>query len=164
MDSEAERLKFAQWILERNLAWIAASDTKTGAVIAVDAAMLATLAAAFSAAGEIGRTPGAWILTLVSAALLCIGIIYGALTLYPRTDGPPESHIFAGGIAANALDVYAARFRNATPAELLDDCLAQVHRNAQIANEKFRCVKTAMGWSFSGALPWFFAIAVLMNR
>jgi hypothetical protein len=164
MDTDAERLKYAQWILERNLGWITASDAKTAAVIAVDTAMLATLGAAFSAAGSMARTPWTWGVTMVSAVLLCVGIVYAAMTLYPRTAGPPVSFVFAGGIAANTSDEYTARFHKATLRELLDDCLAQVHRNAQIASEKFRCVQTAMGWSFAGALPWFFAIAALNNR
>lgn len=56
VDTQAERLKFAQWVLERNLSWIAASDVKTGVVVAVDTAMLAGLVTAF--AGHAARNRG----------------------------------------------------------------------------------------------------------
>lgn len=34
-----ERLQIAQWILERNLAWIAAAEVKVGVIVAIDVAM-----------------------------------------------------------------------------------------------------------------------------
>lgn len=48
MSTPNERLVTAQWILERNLGWVAAAEIKVGAITAVDIAMLAALGASFS--------------------------------------------------------------------------------------------------------------------
>lgn len=40
MSSDKERLQTAQWVLERNLAWIAAAEVKVGVIVAIDTAML----------------------------------------------------------------------------------------------------------------------------
>ena len=50
MSTENERLQTAQWVLERNLGWIAAAEVKVGAIVAIDTAMLGGLGAAFSTA------------------------------------------------------------------------------------------------------------------
>jgi hypothetical protein len=164
MESETERLKYAQWILERNLGWIAASDVKTGVVVAVDTAMLAALAAAFSAAHAAGRTPWAWVFSVLGAAFLCFGVFCAAMALLPRITGPSESFIFSGCIIKNAAPDYADAFRRATAAKFLDDCLAQVHRNAQIASEKFDWVRAAILWSFIAVVPWVCALAILLDQ
>ena len=44
------RLQTTQWVIERQLGWIAAADTKVAVVIAIDTAMVAALAAAFTSA------------------------------------------------------------------------------------------------------------------
>ena len=36
---QKERLAIAQWVLERNLAWISASEVKVGAIVTIDMAM-----------------------------------------------------------------------------------------------------------------------------
>jgi len=48
VSDEVERLRVAQWVLERNLGWIAASEVKAGVVVAIDTAMFGALATAFS--------------------------------------------------------------------------------------------------------------------
>jgi hypothetical protein len=164
MDTEAERLKVAQWILERNLGWIAASDVKTGVVVAIDTAMLAALSTAFSAAHTVERTPWAWLCSVVGAGSLCIAVFCAAMALFPRITGPTTSFIFSGCIIKNAVADYTDAFRRATSGKLLDDCLAQVHRNAELACEKFGWVRAAMAWSFVAILPWVNALALLLHR
>lgn len=56
MNTAMESLQTAQWVLERNLGWIAAAETKVGVVVAIDTAMLGGLGAAFSGAETAART------------------------------------------------------------------------------------------------------------
>jgi hypothetical protein len=164
MDSESDRLKLAHWILERNLHWIAASEVKLGVVVAVDTAMLGGLAAAFSAADAACRTPWAVLCTVVAAVCLGCGVFCAAMAVLPRVTGPPTSFIFFGGIVKRAAHEYAEAFRKASVDQLLSDCLAQIHRNAEIACEKFQWVRAGMFWSFAAVLPWIASLALLINK
>ena len=44
MSPAKDRLTTAQWILERNLAWIAAADAKVAIIVTINVAMLGGLA------------------------------------------------------------------------------------------------------------------------
>jgi hypothetical protein len=58
MSSEKERLEIARWVLERNLAWIAASEIKIGVIVAIDTALLGSLGAILGHAGIVSLS--AW--------------------------------------------------------------------------------------------------------
>lgn len=161
MSTDPDRLRLAHWILERNLHWIAAAEVKTGVIVAIDTAMLGALAAAYTAVAQ--HVAWANLATTVAAACLLLGVFCCAMVVLPRVTGPSTSFIFFGCIVKNSSADYADSFRRASVEKLLDDCLAQVHRNAEIANEKFGWVKAGMWWSFIAMLPWIGAIAVLTN-
>jgi len=57
MDIEKERIITAQWVLERNLAWIAAAEVKVGVVVAINTAMLGGLGASYGAVDKAAHTP-----------------------------------------------------------------------------------------------------------
>ena len=59
---------------------------------------------------------------------------------------------------------YIDAFRTATVQQLLEDLSAQIHRNAQIACDKFKLVRQAMIWSFLAILPWFAAIVLVIHK
>lgn len=162
--TDKERLEVAQWVLERNLDWIAAAEVKVGVIVAIDTAMLGALGAAFSAADTAARTPWAWFFTCAAVFALAVGLFCAAMAVLPRVSGPAKSLLFFGRIGPCADAEYADNFRKATDAELLDDWMAQIHRNAQIACDKFGWVRKAMWWSFLSVVPWFPAIAVLVNK
>jgi hypothetical protein len=63
-----DRLATAQWVVERNLAWIAAADAKVAIVVALNTAMLGDLAGAFGWA-DASRTLWAYLLSSASAVL-----------------------------------------------------------------------------------------------
>src|SRR3546814_3593880 len=67
------------------------------------------------------------------ASVLC-----AAITIFSRTNGPARSLLFFGRIAERSGDDYRQVFRKVSSAELLDDFAHQIHRNAEIAKEKFR--------------------------
>ena len=161
MSSDKERLLVAQWILERNLGWIASADAKIGVILAIDTAMLGGLAAAFGMATL--KTPWIWLSTTVAAVFAVIAVYCAAMAIIPRVEGPRTSLIYFGGIAKNSAADFASQFRSATDAQLLDDTAAQIHRNAEIARDKYAWVRAATLWSFLFALPWMAAIACLVK-
>ena len=161
MADDKARLELAKWVLERHLGWVAAAEVKVGVVVALDTAMLAALAAAFGASQAADRTAWTYLATLVAAGAGSLGIFCSAMSVMPRVQGP-ESLLFFGKVACHKRPDYVAAFRSATDAQLLDDCLEQVHRNAEIAVAKFGWVRKAMGWSFFFVVPWIAALGLLV--
>lgn len=158
-----DRMTTAQWVLERQLAWIAAAEVKVGFTVAIDTALLGGLAAAFSAAEPAARTLWAYLWVFSAAGAAVIAIFCAAMTVLPRTKGPNRSMLFFAPVAALEASTYQERFRKATDEELLDDWTAQVHRNSQIACDKYLWVRKAMLWSFFGSMPWLAAIGMLVK-
>lgn len=163
MSSEEERHEYAKWILEQNLHWISAAEVKAGAVVAIDTAMLGALAAAFSALPSADHTAWTNLFSFVAATFLLIAIVCIAMSVLPRTDGPPNSFVFFGKIVKRSAADYIDAFRRANTGSFLDDCLDQVYRNAEIACAKFKWVRSSMMWSFAAILPWVSALACLMK-
>ncbi len=161
MNDDQERLSFAQWILEKNLHWVSAAEVKTGVIVALNTAMLGGLAAAFGAVTE--RSAWANLFSVTSAACLLIAIFCAAMSVLPRTEGPPTSFVFFGKIVKDSRADYVDSFKRADNTAFLNDCLEQIHRNAEIACDKFRWVRNAMMWSFVAVLPWVAAIACLLK-
>lgn len=155
-----ERLNDARWVLERQLAWIAAADVKVGVVVAIQVAMVGGLGAAFSAAA----TKNSWIIGSSGsyAFSAVIAMIYAAMTLYPRIRGPNSSLLLFGRIAGMSVVDYTEAFKKVTEDELLEDWTIQIHRNAEIACDKHDRVGKAMMISFLGGIPWVVAVSMLV--
>jgi hypothetical protein len=164
MSAEKERLQTAQWVLERNLAWIAAAEVKVGVIVAIDTAMLGGLGAVFSAADGSARTQWAWLFTIAAVVSLGVGLFCAAMAVLPRVTGPEHSLLFFGRVGVSDAAEYMDAFKKATHTNFIDDWTAQIHRNAQIACDKFAWVKKAMLWSFLSVLPWFTGIVALLNN
>lgn len=156
-----DRLAFASWLLDRNLAWIAAADAKVAVVTAIDVAMLAGLAAAASTSSSNGF---AEIIAALAAAMLAAAIAFAGIAVFPRTTGPNMSLIFFGCISKQTAAAFRDQFKNSSNDDMLDDCLAQVHRNAEIAAEKHKWVGKAVRYSFIGAIPWIMSIVLSVSR
>lgn len=164
VNSDKERLQVAQWVLERNLAWIAGAEIKVGIIVAINTAMLGGLGVAFSASDAAGRTSWAYVWTVGATVALASGLFCAAMAVLPRVSGPAKSLVFFGRVGQLGEDEYVERFKNATDWELLEDWSAQIHRNAQIACDKFSWVRKSMWWSFLSVLPWFPAIITLLKK
>jgi hypothetical protein len=164
MSAETERLQTAQWVLERNLAWIAAAEVKVGVIVAIDTAMLGGLGASFSVAGGAVRTHWAWFFTSVATVCLGVGLFCAAMAVLPRVTGPARSLLFFGRVGARTEAEYVEDFKKASDVDFLQDWTAQIHRNAQIACDKFAWVRKSIWWSFLSALPWFPAIITLLHN
>ena len=164
MSTDRDRLHTAQWVLERNLAWIAAAEVKVGVIVAIDTAMLGGLGAAFSEADGSARTHWAWFFSIATVICLGSGLFCAAMAVLPRISGPEKSLLFFGRVGLSDGAEYVRNLRAATDADLLEDWTAQIHRNAQIACDKFAWVRKSMWWSFLSVLPWFPAIITLLGK
>lgn len=159
--SARERLVTAQWVLERQLAWIAAADIKVGVVVTLDIAMLGGLAAAFTAATT--RAPLMYVFAIIAAALALIALGCAAYSVMPQLDGPQRSMLYFGRVKETPRADYIEQFNKATDDTLLSDWTEQIHRNAEIACVKHTWVKKAMLWSFLSLLPWTVAVSMLVK-
>lgn len=159
MADDKDRFQISQWILERQINWIATADVKAGAVVAVQTAMAGVLASAYSAATN--RTE--WAIACTVAAFACTVAAFACivLALFPRTDGPDRSLLFFGRIGKFSRENYCDEIKSSNYTELLVDCSEQIHRNAEIASEKHRWVQNALVWSFLAAPPWVIALLQL---
>lgn len=156
---EQKRLLVAQWALERQIGWITTADVKVGVVVAIQTAMAGVLAAAYSAATS--RSEWAIFSTVIAFACAIGAFACAAFALFPRTDGPKRSLLFFGRICELSSDEYSSAIAGATDRDLLEDCAAQIHRNAEIAKEKHRWVQNGLIWSFLAAPPWTIALLQL---
>lgn len=164
MSTDRDRLHTAQWVLERNLSWIAAAEVKVGVIVAIDTAMLGGLGATFSAAGSSVQTHWAWFFTIAAVICLGSGLFCAAMVVLPRVTGPEKSLLFFGRVGLCDSAEYMQNLKTATDVDLLEDWTAQIHRNAQIACDKFAWVRKGILWSFLSVLPWFSAIITLLEK
>lgn len=163
MSTKDERLDLARWILERNLAWIAAAEVKVGVIITLDIAMLGALAAALSTAAPGNLSLMLFLLIIFAFVALAAAVLCCAMSVLPRVSGPESSLLFFVRIAERTAEEYKTHFHATTPDALLDDCLAQIHRNAEIACEKFKYVRRGMVWSFLAVIPWLGTLTLLVR-
>lgn len=145
-----------QYILDKQLGWISAADSRLSLVLPLSTAMLGALAI-------YATQPSAWTLMAgIPAAFaiffLCISIIFCAFASFPRTGGTKESLLFFGGIASREISWFKASVKVANNSDLQDDLIEQCHINAQIALVKFTWVKRAMASLLMAMVPWAFAV------
>lgn len=164
MSTDNNRLKMAQWILERNLAWINGAEVKVGVVVTINTAMLAGLATAYSGASAEARVAWVYVFIALAVAGLCSSLFCAAMAVLPRLDGPAQSLLFFGRIAKMGQGDYIEALAKASEDTLVADLAAQIHRNAEIACTKFGWVRSAMVWSFLAILPWAAAIFMLAKK
>jgi hypothetical protein len=150
-------------VFERHLAWIAAAEVKVGVIVAIQTAMLGGLAAAFSVSDPAARTAWSYLATLSAAGLGVLSIFCAAMVLMPRTSGPERSLLFFAKVSSFSPEEYFENFLKSSPEELLRDWTAQIHRNAEIAMDKYFWVRRSIGWAFFSAAPWTLAVGMLVR-
>lgn len=162
MTDTKSQLEAAKWILERTLAWIAAAEVKVGVIVAIDTAMLAGLSATFGTHGS-SQTPWSWLLSILAAAALLAALFCAAMAVLPRLNGPLKSLLFFGCVGKYDPNEYIDIFKKSSDDDLLEDWLLQIHRNAEIACDKFAWVRAGMLWSFVSVIPWLSAIIAMLK-
>lgn len=143
-------------LLNRQLTWIAAADSRLSLVLPLSTAMLGALAV-------YAPKPSAWNLASgIPAAFaiffLSLSILFCAFAFFPRTTGTKGSVIFFEGINARNLEQYRSALASLKEIDYLNDVIQQCHINASIASTKFTWVKRGMGALFASVLPWAYAI------
>lgn len=161
--SEQERIEHARWILERNIAWIAQTEVKVAVVISLDAAMLSTLAAAYTTATGPAKTSEAITLSVLCGIVLLAAFVCSFMVVKPRIGGPDSSFIFFGKVVKKDRVVFTEDFAKASTASFLSDLTDQIHRNAEIACDKHEWVRKAAMWSFVAGAFWTPALALLVK-
>lgn len=156
-----DKMQFAQWLLEKQLAWIKGADAKIAVAVTLDIGVFAVLATAYASAKSISEW--ATLLAILSSVFIALSLFAAAMSLFPRVDGPRDSLIFFGTISSISSEDYKAKLDSIAPEGLHTDIVAQVHRNAEIANAKHTWVRRSMGWSFMAALPWIISTYLLVK-
>jgi hypothetical protein len=160
---DKQRLEFAKWLFERTLGWIATADVKVGVAVALDTAMLGGLATAFGASEPQSRTAWCYLAVLTASGGMVIAMFCAGMAAVPRMLGPVKSMIYFARIKEMAEADYVNRFTTLSEGELLADLTTQIHRNAEIATDKHWWVRKSLIWSFTAAIPWLAALAMLVK-
>ncbi|KIO48338.1 Pycsar system effector family protein [Nitrosospira sp. NpAV] len=159
--NDKERLTTAQWVLERNLAWIAAAEVKLGIMITLQLAMIGGLATVFGGAAH--KTTCSIVFTCISGTLGLIALCCAVMVAIPRLNGTQRSLLFFGEITKHSLNSYTESFCEATDAQLLIDWITQIHRNAEIARDKHKWIRYSIIFSFCSFVPWVIALFLLQE-
>jgi hypothetical protein len=115
-----DRLTTAQWILERNLAWIAAADAKVAIIVTINVAMLGGLAGTFGWS-DAHRSYWAYGACIMAAILSGSGVFCAAMAMFPKTDGPKLSLLFSVPVAGMTLPDYQEALKICSDEQLLED-------------------------------------------
>jgi hypothetical protein len=148
--------------LARNLAWISAADARVAPLFAINTAMLGVVAALLPRPAMWEKLP----LVVAVLAVICLGasLVCIFLTTIPRTTGPKGSLLFFGGITQKDAEQYHQAMKEQKDDDYLKDLAHQVHRNAEIATDKFKWIGRAMRWTLIGSLPWLATTFLLYQR
>lgn len=159
---ESMRVRIHEASLARQLDWIRAADSKLVGVLALGTALAGVLA---------GLVPFVhnWLLfqmlSLCGAALLLgVTFIMIGIAAFPRTRGPQGSLLYFGGIATLSRIDFAGAARSMSLSSYLDDLLAQVHRNAEIAAVKYKWIQRAKITLLACVLPWICAVIAMADE
>lgn len=141
-----------QYILDKQLGWIASADARLSLVLPLSTGMLGSLAV-------FAPKPSAWGLAVgIPAALatlfLFLSIIFCAFACFPRTSGTDGSMIFFEGIRSRSVDEFTSTAHSADASELANDLIEQCYINAKIASCKFKWIKRSVMSLLISMLPW----------
>lgn len=153
------KLDIIDRILSKNIAWIAAADTKATLTFTVISAMLAVVAALIP-------PTDAWTIwsgIAIAGAVLFQGtsLVNIVLAMFPQLAGPRGSIVFFGGIASHDEQQYVQKIKNSSVEDLVEDFARQCHRNAEIAQLKFGRVRYAVLSGFISLPFWLAATGLL---
>ncbi|MBH02758.1 MAG: hypothetical protein CMP08_01310 [Xanthomonadales bacterium] len=156
-----ETIDFLEKNLARQLGWIQAADKRLSLVLPLSTAMLGGLAAVSPAACNWSIL--AAVFTSFAVVLLCLSVLFCAVSSFPRTVGPKGSLIYFGGIGARDVAQFQSEVVSLTDEKYIEDLARQCHANASIACSKYDWVKRGMASLFLATIPWAFAIYFLYS-
>jgi hypothetical protein len=171
MVDEKERVATAQWILERNLNWIAWADIKVGVLATLDVAMFGGLGAAYALPNHGHMGVVTWAAMILACAGLVTSLCFACAVLIPNMKAASlnreqaASHmslVFFKEIASRHADAYGEALATKSDGELLADWARQIHRNAQIAEIKHSRLRWAVYATCTALTPWITAVILLV--
>jgi hypothetical protein len=145
-----------KWLLEKQIAWIAAADSKVAVLGPLPLAMMAiSLSDAYVAGMDFS-----WqhIPLAASTLFLCVSLFYSKATLSPRLNGPKQSNVFFGQIAKSSASEFRAILNQTSKESWKHDLIDQIHRNACIADNKHKNVQRAIFWLTIASPIWLLSI------
>ena len=147
-----EKIARQEKILDRQLEWIRASDSKVPPLAILNAAMMAsiaTLAPPIECWTSLWIVAGAvYVLALVSSLLF---LIY---SISPRMGRVKGSVIYFGSIGRMSARSYRRSIRRLSDETYFSDLIEQCYRNAKVARLKFRSVQVATFATIIAIAPW----------
>jgi hypothetical protein len=156
-----EKHALLETTLSRQLQWIAAADSKVSPVATVALAMLGVLAAVAPAPKE--WTGVSITLTGLALATLSASLLHLLVATSPRTKDPVGSLIYFGGITQRTEEEFVVEMRNLKAEQYELDLARQTYRNACIAGEKYKHVKTGTRFLYAAIIPWILAVYLLFS-
>jgi len=136
-----EKLDLAEKNLEILLEWVGRFDNKSPVVLGIDTGILGLLV---TFAPQVKYwTSWMIIFSILSVIGLGMSFLFVYFSSYPQTKGPRKSLFYFGSIAKNSFAEYQQAFLKRNIEEHLIDILEQCHRNSEIVNTKFWCLKWA---------------------
>lgn len=144
--------------LDRQIAWIRASDAKISLLLPINTAMVAVLATHLA---DAHLTLLHWLLALAASLPCALSFIAAVRSVMPRNRATGRSLIYFHDIAAHAHDDFQSRIASLTPEAHLSDLATQVHVSAGFAREKMRHARDAYRALFVAVPFWIAALALL---
>lgn len=151
-----EKIRILENSLERNLSWISKANSIANFQFSLETAMLGALV--LIAPFDVPWPLLTITMTIVSFLFLIICIAFGSMVYFPRTEGSDGSLIFFGGISSFDLNDFSEKMKELKTDDYIFDLLHQTHRNAEIANIKYRWVKRGMIMLYVSLIPWLVSI------
>ena len=145
--------------LDRQLAWIRASDAKISMLLPINTALLAVLAAQL---GQIHATPVHWLLAAAASLPCLVSFAASVRAAMPLLRPQRDSLFYFLDVAEHTPQQFRDRFRALDEEAALDDLAAQVHLSATAARAKMRHARNAYRALFT-ALPFWIAALYFIN-
>lgn len=145
--------------LDRQIAWIRASDSKISMLLPINTAMLAVLAAHLAQAHLMAFH---WALAIGASLPCAVSFTLAVLAVMPHIRDDGNSLIYFSDIARQPRDDYQSRMRALEEEAHLEDLAAQVHLNARLAKEKMQHARNSYRALFL-ALPFWVGAIYLLN-
>ena len=156
-----ERLRSHYESLARVIRFTRTADTKAAPLIALQVALVGTLAARFEKLLDI-VWHGPWdiergvIIALAALYFCCLAAVVwlAALVYMPTNPSTGKSLIFFEDVVSMGFEPFETRARNMSADSIERQLIDQVHRVSIIASAKMRRVRWAFWWSLPATLLW----------
>lgn len=159
---EHGRIQFLEDNLARQLAWIAAAESKIPFVFSANTIMIGLLAA-LSPSSVCDWTTRSVVLASIAAVLGLTSLLLLSLASFPKTKGPKGSLIYFGGIVKRKTAEYEDAVHDMSSQSYFQDLASQCHRNAEIAGLKYKWIKRALVLLYLAVIPWALALYSLYS-